>query len=217
MKRPNICVVIVNKDLPVKEIESLVDLYEVRIDLIGEEWQELVKRLNKPWIACNRLAEEGGRWQKCEDSRIEQLFKATELGAEIIDIELRTKSLADKVRLIKKRAKCLLSYHDLSGTPSLNEMKVIIRRQLDIGADICKLVTTANKFADNLTVLQLATAFPETRMVSLAMGPLGIPSRILCPLVGSDFTYASIEKGRESASGQITVIELRKIYEMVRL
>jgi len=45
------------------------------------------------------------------------------------------------------------------------------------------------------------------------MGPLGFASRVLCPLVGGDFTYASTEKGKESASGQITVRELRTLYE----
>jgi 3-dehydroquinate dehydratase len=44
------------------------------------------------------------------------------------------------------------------------------------------------------------------------MGPLGTASRILCPLVGGDFTYASIKEEMASASGQITVRELEKLY-----
>jgi 3-dehydroquinate dehydratase type I len=77
------------------------------------------------------------------------------------------------------------------------------------------MVTTAQRFEDNLTVLQLISDFPKTRVISFAMGPLGSASRILCPLVGGDFIYASIEEGKESASGQITVRDLRKIYEML--
>ena len=87
--------------------------------------------------------------------------------------------------------------------------------QLAAGADICKVVTTAHSFQDNLTVLQLIAEFPKSKMVSFAMGPLGSVSRILCPLVGGYFTYASIEEGKESASGQITVRDLRKLYEVV--
>ena len=218
MKRPRICAVIVNKDLPpIEGIEPFINLYEVRIDLIGDGWLELVRQLNKPWIGCNRLADEGGRWERGEASRIEELLKAVELGAEIIDIELRTKNLAEIVPLIKKRAKCLLSSHELSGTPSLGEMKEIVNRQLVAGADVCKVVTTAHRFEDNLAVLQLIAEFPKSKIVSLAMGPLGYVSRILCPLVGGYFTYASIEAGKESASGQITVRDLRKLYEMVEL
>ena len=216
MKRPRICAVIINKDLEaIREIEPLVELFEVRIDLIGDGWQELIKQLNKPWIACNRKADEGGNWKKDEAKRVDELLKATELGAEMIDIELRTANLAETIRLIKPRTKCLVSFHDLQGTPSFDEMKKIVQRQLESGADLCKVVTTAQSFTDNITVLQLISAFPDTKVVSLAMGHLGSVSRILCPLVGGDFTYASIGTGKESAPGQVTVTDLRKIYEMV--
>ncbi len=216
MKRPRICAVIVDNDpKAVNEAEPFVDLFEVRIDLIGDDWQGLVKQLNKPWIACNRRADEGGRWEESEERRIEELLKAIELGADIIDIELRTRNLDKILQLVKKRTKCLLSFHDLEKTPSLEEMKEVVRRQLTAGADICKIITSAQGFEDNLTVLQLIREFPKTKMVSFAMGPLGFASRVLCPLVGGDFTYASTEKGKESALGQITVRELRKLYEMM--
>jgi len=216
MKRPRICAVIVSNDLEaVKGVEPLVELFEVRIDLIGDSWQELAKQLRKPWIACNRSADEGGSWRESESKRREELLKAIELGAEIIDIELGTGNLEEVVPLIKKRAKCLLSFHDLKETPPLDRMREIVQRELETGADICKIVTTAQRFEDNLAVLQLISDFPKTRVVSFAMGPLGFASRILCPLVGGDFIYASIEAGKESASGQITVGDLRKIYGMV--
>ena len=216
MNRPRICAVIVSKDLAgIKEIEPLVDLFEVRIDLIGDGWQELIKQLNQPWIACNRRLDEGGRWEKGEAKRIDELLKATELGADIIDIELRTANLSEAIGLIKPRAKCLVSFHDLKGTPPFDEMREIVQRQLEADADVCKVVTTAQSFEDNVTVLQLISAFPNIKVVALAMGHLGLTSRILCPLVGGDFTYASTEKGKESAAGQITATSLRKIYEMV--
>jgi 3-dehydroquinate dehydratase type I len=217
MKRPRICAVIATKDSELIEaIEPLVELFEVRIDLIGGGWQELAKQLNKPWIACNRRAEEGGKWGGDETKRIDELLKAVKLGADIVDIELETRNLEKAIPLIKKRAKCLLSFHELEKTPSLDRMKGIVNRQLEAGADICKVITTAQRFDDNLTVLQLITESPKTKMVSFAMGPLGLASRILCPLVGGDFTYASIEKGKESAPGQLTVRELRKLYNMVQ-
>ena len=216
MKRPRICAVIAGNDLPAIEgTKRFIDLYEVRIDLIGYGWPKLVQELKKPWIACNRLADEGGRWEKSEASRIEELLKATELGADIVDIELRTKNLDEIVPLIKKKAKCLVSSHQLTGTPPLTTLRGMIHVQLAAGADICKIVTTASSFRDNFAVLQLIGEFPETKIVSFAMGPLGSVSRILCPLVGGYFTYASIEEGKESASGQLTVRDLRKLYEIV--
>ena len=217
MKRPRICVVLVDSDLkPLKEVEPLVDLFEVRIDLIGDGWQELVGQLEKPWIACNRSADEGGSWRRSESKRREELLKAIELGADIVDIELVTGNLREIVQMIKKKAKCLLSFHDLKGMPPLNRMREIVQRELETGADICKVIGTARRFEDNLTILQLVSEFREARIVSFAMGGLGLISRILCPLVGADFTYASIEKGKESAAGQMAVRDLRKLYEMVQ-
>jgi len=78
MKRPRICAAIVdNNPQALREIEPLIDLLEVRIDLIGSAWQELVKQLRKPWIACNRSASEGGSWKKSEVERIKELINAS--------------------------------------------------------------------------------------------------------------------------------------------
>ena len=216
MRKPRICAVIIDNDLEAaRGVEPFVELFEVRIDLIGDGWQKLVEQLNRPWIACNRSVDEGGKWRKDEAGRMEELAEAVELGADIVDIELGTGNLEEAIQLIKRRAKCLLSSHEFSVTPPLDKMKEIVQRQSEAGADICKVVTTAQRFEDNLAVLQLIKEFPKTRIVSFAMGPLGFVSRVLCPLIGGDFTYASIEKGKESASGQIAVRDLRKLYEMV--
>ena len=216
MNKPRICAVIVNNDFKaVKEIEPLVDLFEVRIDIIGDGWQELVKKLKKPWIATNRTIDEGGQWQGTEARRIEGLLQAIALGAEMVDIEFRTKNLENIVPLVKKRVKCILSFHDLEKTPPFAELKGIVQKQIKGGADICKVVTTARQFEDNLPVLQLIADFPEQKVVAFAMGQEGQLSRVLSLLVGADFTYASIERGKESAPGQITVKEMTRIYEMV--
>ncbi len=147
MKKPRICAVIVNNDLKaVKDVEPLVDLFEVRIDIIGDGWQKLVKQLEKPWIATNRTMDEGGKWGGNEARRIEGLLQAIELGADMVDVEFKTKNLENIVPLVKKRVKCILSYHNLEKTPPLDEMKRIVHRQLKAGADICKLVTWSLEF-----------------------------------------------------------------------
>lgn len=214
---PRICAAIANDGLEaVKRIEPLVDLFEVRIDLIGGGWREIVRHLEKPWIGCNRKVEEGGSWKGSESERINELLSAIDLGAGIIDLELSTPGVEAVVKEIKGKADCLLSYHNLKETPPLERMREIVRQQMAAGADICKLITTARSFADNIATLQLIRDFPEIKVVAFAMGPLGQISRVFCPLVGGYFTYASIEEGRESAPGQITVKDLRKIYESLK-
>ncbi len=218
MKKPNICAVITSTDLNgVQTIEPLVDLFEVRIDLIGEGWRNVAEKLTMPWIACNRRREEGGGWRDDEVDRVKELLSALALKPAIVDIELATENLGEIVPQIKKHAKCLLSYHDFKGTPPIKELRQVITKQIAAGADIYKVVTTAKAFQDNLTILQIIKDFPEMKVVSFAMGPPGYLSRVLCPVVGGEFTYASIETGKESAAGQITARDLRRLYEVLRI
>src|SRR3972149_3642215 len=174
VNKPRICAVIVNTDLKaIQEVEPLADLFEVRIDIIGDGWQEPVKKLKKPWIATNRTMDEGGKWTGTEARRIEALLQAIALGAKMVDIEFKTKNLENIVPLVKKRVKCILSFHNLENTPSYEELKGIVQKQLKAGADICKVVTTAREFEDNLTVLRLVSEFSKHKIVSFAMGQAG--------------------------------------------
>ncbi len=217
MNKPKICATIVESDIElIKEVEPDVDLWEVRIDLVGSGWPNVVKLLRKPWLACNRSPEEGGRGDPNEVKRIEELLWAGESGASILDIEYRTKDLASLVPLIKTRAKCLVSYHDVAGTPTYEELVAIVDSQRKTGADICKVVTSARSFDDNLVILKLIRHFPETKMVAFAMGEAGRISRIFGPLVGGYLTYACLAPGKESAMGQMTVREMREIYGYIR-
>ncbi len=216
MKQPKICGSIIKVDeKAILRAAEHVDMFEVRIDLIGDGWEKLAKGLPKPWIACNRSAAEGGSWSGPEARRIEELLRAMELGAAMVDVEVRTKNLDNIVKLIKRKTKLLLSHHNLENTPGPEALRRVVRRQLDAGADICKVVTTATRFEDNAAVLGLFAEFPGTRLVAFAMGPLGMTSRVLSPLAGGDFTYASLTEGAESAPGQATAAELRKLYGQV--
>jgi len=213
---PRLCATIVDSDLAALDvIEPLVDLFEVRIDLIGKGWQKVAAYLKKPWIACNRRAQEGGKWSGKEALRIKELRRAVEIGASIIDIELATPGIDAIIKEIKGRAECLVSYHNIKETPPLDRLRQIVINQLAAGADICKVVSTARRFKDNLAVLELLTVFPEAKVVAFAMGAAGQISRVICPLVGGYFTYASMKEGQESAKGQITASDLREVYRML--
>jgi 3-dehydroquinate dehydratase I len=218
MNKPKICAVITenNFDL-IAGVDRFVDLYEVRIDLIGNGWQEWVNKLQRPWIACNRLPEEGGNWLGNEASRIETLINAIKLGAGIIDIELCTPDLSSVVSIIKiNKTKCLISSHNLLSTPPIEELEWIVQKQVDSGADICKVVTTAKRFEDNFTILKLFERFKETKIVAFAMGNDGVVSRVLSAVSGGYFTYASITGTKGSATGQLSATYLRSFYEAVK-
>jgi 3-dehydroquinate dehydratase I len=217
MARPRICAVITTNDISaIKDAQNYADLLELRIDLIGAGWEQIPADLSRPWIACCRSRKEGVNWKGSEAERIGILASAAELGAAMVDIELSTASLEKAVLAIKKSSLCLISFHDFKGTPPLAELEKIVKRQIAAGAYTCKVITTAKCREDNLTVLSLISKFHGREIVAFAMGEQGILSRILCPLVGGSFTYASAAAGKESAAGQITASELRKIYDMVK-
>jgi 3-dehydroquinate dehydratase-1 len=194
------------------DARDLVSLYELRIDLVGPAWRDAVRELPRPWIACNRIPSEGGRAVEPEAERIGVLREAVALGASIIDIELMSDGLASVMSWAKGRVEVLVSCHDTEGTPAVQTLDDIVRRQRAAGADISKVVTTACVPGDNVTMLQLVSRHRDLGVVSFAMGPLGMASRVLAPLAGARFTYASLAAGSESAPGQLTVGDLSAMY-----
>ncbi|APV43546.1 3-dehydroquinate dehydratase [Dehalogenimonas formicexedens] len=213
-----ICGVITEADeAAIRAAAPLVNLFEVRIDLIGPEWPAVAGNLTSPWIATNRMAAQGGTWQGSESSRLEELMKALDLGASMVDLELITPTVGEMVAAVKKKARCLISHHDLDGTPSPELLPFLIKRQLAAGADICKLVTTANAVSDNVNILGLYNQFPGSSLVAFAMGEAGVTSRVMAPLCGAPFTYAALDSGKPSAPGQLTVSQLAEIYRRMKV
>ena len=63
-------------------------------------------------------------------------------------------------------------------------MDTVVNRVMKVQADAYKIVTTARKPSDNVRVLAVAKALPKHRMIVLAMGELGFPTRVLSPVFG---------------------------------
>jgi 3-dehydroquinate dehydratase type I len=213
MSDNRICVTLIEDDPEaLGTSEPLADLFELRLDLIGKGWPGLAGKVGKPWIACNRRPEEGGKGEPDAPARQDTLRRALEAGASIIDAELQTPNLKEFVASLRGRAECLISYHDFGGTPSFAFLCDIVEAQLKAGAQICKVVTLAHDLDDNLTLLRLVRRYAERKIIAFGMGEAGQLSRVLSPLAGAYLTYASAALGSESASGQIPVRELRQIY-----
>jgi len=218
--------------LPAKTFSDLVsmirraedahaDLIEVRLDYMNtdasniiDKLRNVIKQSSVPLIATNRQYEQGGYRPQNEDQRVQTLIRAAEIGFQYIDVELTTVNLKPTVQRIKDYgAKPIVSFHDFNGTPAISEMENIVKAQVEAGAEICKLVTTANDVADNVKCMILAWKMNEiTKIVCFAMGKKGITSRTMSPLFGAYFTYASLESILETASGQISITDLNDLY-----
>lgn len=225
-----ICIPIVAKDQRAALIQMersfpLADILELRIDQIKNlNLENLLRRKRGKVLVTNRRKDEGGGFCGTERERLELLKEALALGVDYVDIEVRTegaliKELSAKIGNHHGRAKWIVSHHDFSGTPSERSL----RRRLDecsrTGSDIVKIVTYANTLEDNLRVLGL---IPHARrrgleIIAFCMGEMGRISRIMAPLLGSCFSYVSLEKGLESAPGQLTLEEIREAFRILNV
>ena len=201
----------------IREAEELgADLIEVRLDYLDdiEGTERVVEEASIPLIATNRLHSQGGFRPQDEGERVETLIKAAEAGFDYVDIEFCVDGIRDITSKLKELGvKPIVSLHDFNRTPSLGEMESLVRSEISTGAEVCKLVTTARNFSDNLSCLLLVSRLGcEINLVCFAMGRYGVISRVLSPIFGGYFTYASLREGLETAPGQITISTLKEIY-----
>jgi len=194
-------------------VANHVALYEVRIDLVGTEWRSIVGELPRPWIACHRSPSEGGQGSADVDERLAALEEAVAAGASFVDVEVAMPDVRNRARKLARNARVILSYHDFEGTPDAQSLRNIVAGEVQCGADICKVVTTCTSVDDNVRLLRLYRGVRQSGLVAFGMGPMGAVSRVLAPLHGASFTYASLADGHESAPGQLTVEHLVAFYE----
>lgn len=192
------------------------DLLELRADYLKslERLGDVAESSRLPFILTIRKSDEGGRFSGPEGKRVNLLLRWAGEGFELVDVELSTPDVEDVIeRLGETGVVTIASHHNFRSTPGIDGILEIVDRELSAGADICKAITWAVDAADNVTCLRATRlASRRARVICFAMGRLGMISRVLSPLIGGYCTYASIERGRESVAGQLTVEEMRQVY-----
>jgi 3-dehydroquinate dehydratase type I len=195
---------------------------EIRLDFLEEpapDLQKLFRSLPGPVIATNRLTAEGGRWRGEEPDRLARLTQALDLGVTCLDVELATDAFFRReLAARREKTKLILSWHDLTGTPEVARLEAVLDEMLASEVDVVKLVAMANDPADNLRMLSL---IPRAQaqgkdVIAFCMGPLGKWSRIAAPLVGSWLTFAPFSKQGASAPGQLTVNDVKRVWNNLK-
>jgi 3-dehydroquinate dehydratase type I len=200
------------------------DLIEIRADYLGEtDLAPILTQRTKPFIVTNRRKEEGGRFDGEERRRLEILKQAIDLGADYIDVEVESdeaflQQLINEQRKTRDRTELVLSYHDFRETPSSPALNDLFDRMAQIKAEIVKIVTFAHCYEDNLRILSLIPYAKERgqEIIAFCMGEKGKVSRILAPMMGAIWVYASSSHGRGSAPGQLTGPELREWWRQLK-
>ncbi len=221
---PRICVSISPTDTNellegVQKAESLdADFSEIRLERLRtfDGLAGVGRAASKPLIATTRAIPEKPSSDSSLGDTLKLLARAVDGGFQFVDLDLKTPDIESAVKLLREKgAKIILSHHDYYRTPATSELVATLIRLWKHRPDICKLVTTANHLDDNLRILEFLKTNQSSPLVSFAMGKKGVWSRVLAPFYGSHFTYASLERGFETAPGQPPIRELRQIYKML--
>jgi len=193
---------------------------ELRLDYLE---RPALKRLFRthpgPVIATNRPAAEGGQWTGSEADRRGLLEEALALGADFLDVELAADpTWRQEIYQRRGQAKLILSWHDFSGTPEMERLADLLQEMLAQDADVLKMVALAQQAEDNLHLLSLISAARAAgrEIIAFCMGPAGMWSRVVAPLLGSFLTFAPFSKKGASAPGQLTVNEVKRLWRMLK-
>jgi 3-dehydroquinate dehydratase type I len=197
------------------------DLIEVRLDSLKnlDNIAEIPKHGKTPLIATTKSTKNHGHFFGTETKRQSILVDAARNGFEYVDVDLGSPNQAELISEMKKTgAQVIVSFHDFEKTPTITELDKVFGEQLALGADVCKIITTARTIKDNLVTLNFVSeASKKAKIVCFAMGEQGKPSRLLSPAFGGFFTFASLDEKRKTAKGQLTIQEMKSAYEAMGL
>ena len=200
-----------------KEAEKFVDLIELRMDYIKNidknKLKKLLEKRNKKVIVTCRPKSLCGNFNGNEEDRINLLKKAVEFNAEFIDIEIEVgKEKILELIKNKKNSNVIVSCHNQKETLPLNELQKKYEEIKKLSPDLIKIAANANSINDNFTIFELLKG--KKNLIAFCMGIRGQISRILAPKYGSRMTFASLKEGKESASGQISIEEMKNVYNI---
>ena len=202
-----------------KAENAQADFVEVRLDRLEEtrNLHDLPKSTDVPLIAANKLLNERGYFSGTEIERQKTLQSAAKNGFEFVDVDFLSPKRDETICMLRElHTKTIVSYHNYDGIISTPAMKRIFDKQIASGASVCKIVLTAKQIEDNLHVLNFVSfASTMAQLVCFCMGEQGKISRLLSPMFGAFFTFATLERGSETAQGQMTIAEMQEGYKLL--
>jgi 3-dehydroquinate dehydratase/shikimate dehydrogenase len=162
-----------------------------------------------PVLLTFRRPCDGGRREVDDDTRLRLLASAAGRYAELCDIEhdLAGRAAIDPGRLV-------LSHHDFSAvTPNLS---AIYERMREHPAFALKIAVMSREERDVVGVFELLgrANLEGRRLLAIAMGTAGRPSRLLGPAWGAPWTYCTPDDGDVVAPGQPRLGEARELYRV---
>lgn len=212
-----------------KEVTSIntvidkIDLIEWRIDYLKDfsmanliECNRIIRQLKLPLILTLRSIEEGGN--AIEADYLDLLNRCIEnLDFDILDVEI-DKEVDELIAKAHQNDRLVIaSHHDLKHR--LDAQSIVEKFELMNGhhADIAKVAIMPNDESDVINLIDASFAANnqlKIPIISMAMGEIGMISRIMPSHFGSVVSFGSLDKS--SAPGQIKVDDLRRIINLLK-
>ncbi|MDD3066410.1 MAG: type I 3-dehydroquinate dehydratase [Candidatus Gracilibacteria bacterium] len=193
------------------------DIIEVWLDGVEDLNQAkvaaIVKLTKKPVILNLKDKKEKGVFRGKDSERFALLTKSK---AAYVDLPLSFPAkLIQQFRKENPQTKLILSFHDFTEMPSIQALRQLSKKAIQLKADVIKLVGFAKKFSDNLPILQISHELAETKkeFLTIAMGEKGEVTRSITPLLGGLGMFALLDAKNKTAAGQIPAKELRQLWE----
>ena len=224
--RPRICLTLTGKTL-VEDLEQyksqryFTDMVELRVDLLRKSERAKVPQFpvmlgdcngnmwQTPIILTFRKKCDGGAFEGSEEERAKFFKKVLSSGAPFANVDFE-EGFGDASLVAQAHAagvKVVRSVHDFTGP--VKNLPARLKR-LAADGDIAKIafMPKTKKDVDRLFTQLAGKDIPPH--VVCAMGPLGLPSRVLAGRLGSLWTYASV--GGLGKIGHLTPYDLVRDY-----
>ena len=188
-------------------VEQGAELVELRLDYMRSNinLNRLLEKRPCPVVVTCRRDRDGGKWKGTEEQRLMILRAAIAAGVEYVDLE---EDIADQIPRYGS-TKRIVSLHDFEETPE--DLDEIHARLAAKDADIVKIAALAHSPMDSLRIMRMMRD-ANVPTIGIAMGDVGMASRILAGKFGTPFTFATFHHERSLAPGQLSFDEMKNRY-----
>lgn len=188
-------------------VKAGAQLLEIRLDFLSSDprIKQILEHRECPLVATVRRRQDGGLWSGAEQKRQTVLRNAIVEGFDYVDIEHDIAGSIPRYGQTKR----IISHHDMKGMPA--DLKGLHKQMCELDADVVKIAARASSPLDVFRMLELVRD-SEKPTIAIAMGEVGVASRILGAKFGSPFTYAAFNPGRIVAPGLLTYDVVKHLY-----
>lgn len=230
MERPKICLTLTGTTIrenldTLAKYKDKIDIAELRVDYLNTDERLYVRRFpslcDVPCILTIRRQIDGGKFVEGEAARTVLFARALSFADEdktrnfaYVDFEedFHIPSLEDATLAFD--TKVIRSFHDMHNP--VPDIAGRLKRMKTSGFEIPKIAFMPHSLDDVTNLFNEASKLRDNNHILLAMGPMGIPSRILGAKLKNFLTYTSSPESMANTANiaHLDVVKLNDVYRI---